>query len=109
MNPEKNKIDVAAAFDKAMCGLINSSSGGGARIKLKIARQILGISQADLATLFGLSVDTVKGWEAKSRPEPSGVASVFIDLLAADPEGMLELAMKRNRLHTPAALEDVDG
>lgn len=105
MYSQKNKIDVAAAFERAMCGLINSSSGGGAKMKLKMARQILGVSQADLATIFGLQVDTVKGWEARSRPEPTGVAAVFIDLLAADPGAMLDLALKRKN---PAVVADLE-
>lgn len=62
--------------------------------EIKKARDALGMSQAEFAEAFGLSLKTLQGWEiGKSRP--SGAAGVLLWLIATIPQPILK-ALRKN-------------
>jgi putative transcriptional regulator len=51
------------------------------------ARAKVGISQAEFATLLGVSVRTLQDWE-QGRREPSGAAKTLLRIAARSPEAI---------------------
>lgn len=50
-------------------------------------RERLGMSQAELATMLGISVDTLQNWE-QGRRSPVGPARVLLQVVAKHPEAV---------------------
>lgn len=57
--------------------------------QIKAVRRKTGMSQADFARTFHLSLDTVKGWEQGKR-SPDAAASNYLRLIQANPEFVQE-------------------
>jgi len=58
--------------------------------RLRVARATLGLTQAAMAEMLGVSVATVRNWE-QGRVEPDDAARTLIRLLAFHPRQMHEL------------------
>jgi len=54
------------------------------------ARQKIGLSQAEFATLLGVSKRTLQDWE-QGRREPSGAAKSLIELAMKRPDVLVEV------------------
>jgi len=63
--------------------------------KLKLARALLEMSQADFAALLGIPIATLQNWEQR-RTEPDAVAKTLIDLIFDDPKELRARMMRRN-------------
>lgn len=87
-----NEEAIEASYLRVARTIASRMKGSGPRQKLKIARQLLGLTQKEFAEHFGIPFTTVRNWEAESREEPTGPAEVFISLLAADPAAVYKLA-----------------
>jgi putative transcriptional regulator len=59
-------------------------------VNVKALRRRLGMSQARFASSFHLSVGTVRDWE-QGRSVPDGPARVLLQLIAHNPEIVLEI------------------
>jgi putative transcriptional regulator len=55
------------------------------------ARQATGLSQAQFATLLGVSVRTLQGWE-QGRKQPSGAARTLLAVARQSPRAVLAVA-----------------
>jgi putative transcriptional regulator len=62
----------------------------GALSPIAEARNRLGMSQADLADLMGVSTRTLQDWE-QGRRKPSGAAQTLLRVAIAHPEALLDL------------------
>ncbi|MBK0127492.1 helix-turn-helix domain-containing protein [Pantoea sp. S61] len=58
---------------------------------VKALRAKLNVSQSEMATVLGTSVDTIKSWEA-GRRNPTGLAAKVLATIQANPEFFRELA-----------------
>ncbi|MXS80729.1 DNA-binding transcriptional regulator YiaG, contains XRE-type HTH domain [Nitrosomonas eutropha] len=58
---------------------------------VKALRLQLNISQQELATALGTSIDTIKSWENKRR-NPTGLAAKVLATIQDNPEFLNELA-----------------
>ena len=89
------------AFDTIMAGLSDAlayAQGDKSRGKERIvevptvdvaaARKKLGLTQADFAHVFGVSLGTVRNWEQRRR-RPEGPARVLLAMIDKDPEAVL--------------------
>jgi putative transcriptional regulator len=54
------------------------------------ARNRLGMSQAELASLMGVSTRTLQDWE-QGRRKPTGAAQTLLRVAIAHPEALLDL------------------
>ncbi|MCD6707074.1 MAG: helix-turn-helix domain-containing protein [Thiobacillus sp.] len=54
------------------------------------ARSRLGMSQAELASLMGVSTRTLQDWE-QGRRKPTGAAQTLLRVAIAHPEALLDL------------------
>lgn len=57
------------------------------------ARQKTGLSQSQFATLLGVSVRTLQGWE-QGRKQPSGAARTLLTIARTNPKALLAVAGK---------------
>ena len=55
------------------------------------ARQATGLSQAQFATLLGVSVRTLQGWE-QGRKQPSGAARTLLAIARVNPRAVLAVS-----------------
>jgi DNA-binding transcriptional regulator YiaG len=83
---------VLAGYNKLARMICESDGRGSARVKLRAARTFLGLTQKDFALKFGVSLDTVKSWEAESRAEPIGIARLLIEMISDNPHRAVLIA-----------------
>lgn len=57
------------------------------------ARQMTGLSQSQFASLLGVSVRTLQGWE-QGRKQPSGAARTLLTIARTNPRALLAVASK---------------
>jgi putative transcriptional regulator len=57
------------------------------------ARRKTGLSQSQFATLMGVSVRTLQGWE-QGRKQPSGAARTLLAIASTNPSAVLAVAGK---------------
>jgi putative transcriptional regulator len=57
------------------------------------ARRKTGLSQSQFATLMGVSVRTLQGWE-QGRKQPSGAARTLLAIASTNPKAVLAVAGK---------------
>ena len=57
------------------------------------ARKKTGLSQSQFATLMGVSVRTLQGWE-QGRKQPSGAARTLLAIASTNPKAVLAVAGK---------------
>ena len=57
------------------------------------ARQKTGLSQSQFASLLGVSVRTLQGWE-QGRKQPSGAARTLLTIARTNPKALLAVASK---------------
>lgn len=57
------------------------------------ARERTGLSQSRFATLLGVSVRTLQGWE-QGRKQPSGAARTLLTIARTNPKALLAVAGK---------------
>lgn len=57
------------------------------------ARKLTGLSQAQFASLLGVSVRTLQGWE-QGRKQPSGAARTLLTIVRMNPKALLAVAGK---------------
>ncbi len=89
------------AFDNIMAGLSDAlayaqgDKSRGKRRLIKVpavdvaaARKMLGLTQEDFASVFGVSLGTVRNWEQRRR-RPKGPARVLLAMIDKDPEAVL--------------------
>lgn len=58
---------------------------------VKAIREQLNISQSEMATALGTSIDTIKSWETKRR-NPTGLAAKVLATIQDNPEFYRQLA-----------------
>ncbi len=59
------------------------------RIDVRAIRTGLGMTQAEFAAAFGLSLSTLRKWEQEGR-EPEGPARAYLKVIARNPQAVRE-------------------
>ena len=57
------------------------------------ARSATGLSQSQFATLLGVSIRTLQGWE-QGRKQPSGAARTLLAIASVNPKAVLAVASR---------------
>lgn len=58
------------------------------------ARERIGLSQSQFATLLGVSIRTLQGWEQGRKP-PSGAARTLLTIARTNPKALLAVASSK--------------
>ncbi len=66
-------------------------------VDVKEIRRKTGLTQNQFAATFGISVATLRHWERGDR-NPQGPALVLLNAADNDPEGLLKILTRRDRL-----------
>ncbi len=74
------------------------------RTNVATVRARLGMSQSQFATVFGVSVGTLRGWEQRRRV-PEGPAQVLLAVIDREPEAVLR-ALHYDYVHQKGTLEE---
>ncbi|MCP4168067.1 MAG: helix-turn-helix domain-containing protein [Chloroflexi bacterium] len=69
---------------------------------VKAIREKLGMTQAELAATFGISLGTLRHWERGDR-RPRGPALVLLSVMAYEPESVLRALSASRKTHTHAS------
>jgi putative transcriptional regulator len=84
-------------FQKDLLNSVRQMKAGKAARKTQVAlspiaeaRSRLGMSQAELASLMGVSPRTLQDWE-QGRRKPTGAAQTLLRVAIAHPEALLDL------------------
>lgn len=84
-------------FQKDLLNSVRQMKAGKAARKTQVAlspiaeaRSRLGMSQAELASLMGVSTRTLQDWE-QGRRKPTGAAQTLLRVAIAHPEALLDL------------------
>lgn len=84
-------------FQKDLLKSVRQMKAGKAARKTQVAlspiaqaRSRLGMSQAELASLMGVSTRTLQDWE-QGRRKPTGAAQTLLRVAIAHPEALLDL------------------
>ena len=86
------KRDLAAELLES----VKQMKAGGTQVVLSPAaeaRERTGLSQSQFATLLGVSVRTLQGWE-QGRKQPSGAARTLLAIAHTNPKALLAVASK---------------
>ena len=77
--------------------IIETKAGGGHVVYLPAAeaRNATGLSQSQFASLLGVSVRTLQGWE-QGRKHPSGAARTLLAIARENPRTVLAVSGLRN-------------
>ena len=84
-------------WQEVLEGVREIKAGGGKRKKVKPASHVArvriksGLSQADFASVLGVSKRTLEQWE-QGRREPSGAAKTLLRIAERHPEVLVEVA-----------------
>ena len=87
---------VHCSRDPAPIQSISEMKAGKVRIAYRPAAEVrekTGLSQSQFATLLGVSVRTLQGWE-QERKQPSGAARTLLTIAHTNPKVLLEVAGK---------------
>lgn len=68
------------------------------------ARRTTGLSQAQFATLLGVSLRTLQGWE-QGRKRPSGAARTLLAIASSNPKAILTVARSASTKHAPRKIK----
>ena len=74
---------------------LRDMKAGGGKIVLPVAaeaRNATGLSQSQFATLLGVSVRTLQGWE-QGRKQPSGAARTLLAIARTNPKAVLAVSV----------------
>jgi putative transcriptional regulator len=63
-------------------------------LDVKKMREAYDLSQAELAALLGISVDTLQNWE-QGRRKPAGPARILLQVVAKHPEAVWDVVRPR--------------
>ena len=88
----ESKRDLAAELLQS----INEMKAGQVRVvssPVIEARKKTGLSQSQFASLMGVSVRTLQGWE-QGRKQPSGAARTLLAIASSNPKALLAVAQK---------------
>lgn len=84
-------------FQKDLLNSVRQMTAGKGARKTQVAlspiaeaRSRLGMSQAELASLMGVSTRTLQDWE-QGRRKPTGAAQTLLRVAIAHPEALLDL------------------
>jgi len=94
------------AFEEGFENIARRYPGSGTKAKLRLVRNVLGLSQKEFAKEFGIPFATVRNWEQPDRGEPDGAAKALIDLLAEDPKTVRTLMIKARSHSSEKTVED---
>jgi putative transcriptional regulator len=65
-------------------------------VDVQCVREKLGLSQAEFAAAFAVSVATVRNWE-QGRRDPEGPAKVLLNVIERHPEAVLDSLTPKKR------------
>lgn len=85
------------AWQEVLQGVREIKAGGGKRVEVQPASRIVrarlksGLSQAEFATVLGVSKRTLEQWE-QGRRKPSGAANTLLRIAERHPEVLRDVA-----------------
>ena len=90
LNVHESKRDIGAEILQS----IKDMKAGKGKVVLSSAteaREATGLSQSQFASLLGVSVRTLQGWE-QGRKQPSGAARTLLAIAKANPKAILAVS-----------------
>lgn len=83
-------LEEALAYSKGNKKLTTTHKIEVPQINVREARSKLGLSQDKFAAAFGVNAATIRNWE-QGRREPKGAALVLLNVIAYNPEAVLQV------------------